>query len=174
MSESVNAIDYVAIISIITSSVIAVLVLAFNYLEKTSERDFEARKGARKYYRILYAHIGILDEITKSYIRSLREKGNAEVFSYKECKLIVHSSEAILEDYKKAYAEFFNFYLKKACLGYEIFISKKLKELLIEFWKRAKIFDDDLTKMKDKNAVTEFNGIAEETTNYMEKLFGLK
>jgi len=128
---------------------------------EATARDFEARRDAKRYYMRLYARIGILDEMTKSYKRSLQEKGNAEVFSYEECKLVVHTSEAISEDFKKAYAEFLSFYLKKACLGYEIFVSKKLRELLIEFWKRAKGFNDDVTKMKDEKAVTEFNTIAE-------------
>jgi hypothetical protein len=45
--------------------------------------------------------------------------------------------------------------------------------LLIQFWKYAKAFHDNVEIMKNDKEIDEFKKICEETTDCMEKLFGL-
>jgi hypothetical protein len=42
-----------------------------------------------------------------------------------------------LAEYREAYSGFLAFYIKKKYEGYELFISEKLKESLVDFWKKA-------------------------------------
>ncbi|MGD0995174.1 MAG: hypothetical protein ABR909_06585 [Candidatus Bathyarchaeia archaeon] len=170
--------SYANIVDILTiifgsSALITLIGYAFQYNQHKSEKDFEARKVAQEYYMTLYGYIGVLDELTKSYLRSIQD-GKAEVFSYDNGLIEVQTSEKILDNYKNKYVNFASFYLKKSCEGYEIFVSKKLKGLLIKFWKTAKIFYDEPSSLKNKQTVEKFNNAAKETTDSMEKLFGLK
>jgi hypothetical protein len=161
---------------VITAIAVAVLGYIFQRQQHNAEKDFEARSEAREYYKKIYGHIAIIDEITKSYVRSLQEgqEGKADVLCYENCSIEVQSSAKILERYKKAYSDFATYYLKSSSEGYEIFVSKKLRDLFGSFWRNAMLFDIHPELLKDKNKVREFNNIAEKTTDYMEELFGLK
>jgi len=145
----------------------------FNWLQSKSQRDFEARCEARKYYMTLYGHIAILDEFARGYPRSLKN-GKAKVFMFKECKIGELTSKQILDEFKKAYDDFSRFYIKTKWEGCEIFVSKKLKKLLRKFWIKAKTFYEDTTEMKDEKQIENFHRLAKKTGHIMEKLFGLK
>jgi hypothetical protein len=166
--------DYLAILTLIigNGAVVAIVTLVFNYYKHKSEKDFEARKEAKDYYMTLYSHIAILDELMRAYQRSA-ETGKAKVFT-KECKYIELPSGEILDNFKEAYTAFSSYYIKKKCEGYEIFVSKKLKDLLIKLWSCVKTFYEDDKRMQDKKEVEYVHKIAEKTTEHMEKLFGLK
>ena|ERR1035437_5920074 len=146
---------------------------AYSYYQHKSEKDFDARKVARDYYMTLYARIGTLDEMAKSYRRSLKNDKKAKVFLYKEGKFAIHTSDEILEDFKNAYVEFYSYYLQNASEGYEIFVSKRLQDQLFEFWRLGETFNDNNQIMKNEQEIEKFSRFAEKTTNYMEKLFGL-
>jgi hypothetical protein len=99
---------------------------AFQHHQHNSERDFEARKVAREYYMTLYAHIGIIDELTKSYVRSINN-GKAEVFSYEKCLTEVQTSAKIFENYKLAVTKFTEFYLTKSKEAMKFLYRKSFK-----------------------------------------------
>ena len=151
----------------------AIIGIIYRHYERKSERDLEARRKAGDYYMPLYGHIAVLDELARGYKRSI-EKGKAKVFAFKECRYDELTSKQILAEFKKAYDAFSSFYIKKKREGYEIFISKKLKEFLSDFWIIAKNFYEDDKRMKDKREIDDFHNSAEEATSLMEKLFGLR
>ena len=136
-------------------------------------RDFEARREAKDYYKKMYGHIAILDELMRGYLRSV-ETGKARVFTFNKCEYVEIPSKRILEEFKAAYVDFSAYYINKKCEGFEIFISLELKELLIEFWNNVQAFYEDENQMKNKKEVENAHSIAEKTTEYMEKLFGLR
>lgn len=152
---------------------ITLFTLIYGYFEKKSDRDLESRRKAENYYRPLYGHIAILDELARGYKRSL-ETGKAKVFSFTKGKYTELTSKEILDDFKKSYNAFSKFYVKKKGEGYEIFISEELKNVLVDFWVNVKSLYEDNEKLKDIKEVDTFHELAEETTKVMEKLFGLK
>jgi hypothetical protein len=179
------AVDWLEVFTLLGGSgvIVSIATLLYNWRQsvtqreiedrrEATQRDFETRRDAKKYYMKIFGYIAVLSELANGYSRSI-EKGEAEVFAFKECKFSKQSSEEILGNFNEAYEAFSSYYIGRKCEGYEIFVSKKLKELLIEFWYYSKIFHDDNKKMKDKNEITSFSKATEETTDYMEKLFGL-
>jgi hypothetical protein len=179
------AVDWLEVITLLGGSgvIVSIATLLYNWRQsviqreiedsrETAQRDFEARREAKEYYMKIYGHIAVLSELAKGYNRSI-EKGEAEVFAFKECKFSKLSSDEILMNFNEAYDTFSSYYIGRICEGYEIFVSKKLKELLIEFWHYSKTFHDDNKIMKDQKEIASFNKVTDKTTDYMEKLFGL-
>ena len=166
--------DYLAILALVigNGAVLTIITLIFNHYQHKSEKDFEARKEAKEYYMKLYGYIAILDELIGAYQRSI-ETGKAKVFT-KDFKYTELSSEEILGNFKNAYEAFSSFYIEKKNAGFEIFVSEKLRKLLIEFWGNVKTCCEDEEQMKDKKEVDVVQKAAEKTANCMEKLFGLK
>lgn len=121
----------------------------------------------------LYGYTAILHELAGAYQSSLA-KGKAKSFTFKKCEYVELTSQEILDEFNKSYSAFSSFYIKSKCKGYEIFVSDNLKEKLTKFWINAKSFHENNALMKDQQEVKEFRKSAEETTEEMEKLFGLK
>jgi len=167
--------EYVTILTLILGNGILLGIIGFiyKYYERKTERDLETRRKAEDYYMPLYGHIAILDELARGYRRSI-EKGKAKVFAFKACNYEELTSKEILDDFKKSYDAFSKFYIKKKGEGYEIFVSEKLRDALLNLWVKAKSFYEDNEKLKDATEVATFHKLAEETTKVMEKLFGLK
>jgi len=163
----------IGIVTAVTTILTGIFNFIFRYFEKKSDRDYEARRKAEDYYRPLYGHIAVLDELARGYPRSL-ETGKAKVFSFKNCKYKELTSKEILDEFKESYDEFASFYIKKKCEGYELFVSEKLKNALNDFWIKAKSLHENNEKLKDNEEIDAFHKSAEETTKIMEKLFGLK
>ena len=120
----------------------------------------------------LYGHIAILHELAGAYQSSIG-KGTARSFTFKKCEYVELTSQEILEDFNQSYSDFSSFYIESKCEGYEIFVSEKLKEKLTNFWINAKSFYEKNTLMKDQKEAENFRKSAEETTENMERLFGL-
>lgn len=180
------ATDWNAILTLLLGSgaIVSLATLLYNWRQsviqrqiedkrEAAQRDFESRQFAKEYYMKIYGHIAILAELAEGYNRSLKA-GETDVFSFKDCKFAKLNSQEILNDFNEAYENFSSYYIKQICDGYEIFISKKLKELLSKFWHLAKTFHDKNEDLKVIKQVTFFKNVADETTNYMEKLFGLQ
>ncbi len=178
--------DWIAVITLLGGSGIITtgVTLLYNHLQNHNQiaieekrdaiaRDFEARKEAKEYYKKIYGHIAVLDELMRGYVRSIDE-GKARVFTFKKCEYAELPSAKILEEFRLAYANFSSYYIKMKCAGFEIFVSKELKQLLIRFWDRVQAFHEDEKQMASKKEVEGAHLIAEETTEYMEKLFGLR
>jgi len=163
----------IGIVTAITTILTGVFNFVFRYFEKKSDRDFEARRKAEDYYRPLYGHIAVLHELATGYHRSL-ETGKAKVFSFKNCEYKELTSKEILDAFKESYDEFSSFYIKKKCEGYELFVSEKLKTSLRDFWIGAKSLYENNERLKDSKEIDAFKKSAEETTDIMGKLFGLK
>jgi len=172
-----NTLEIIAIVlgnGALTAIIVAILGYAFQRQQHISEKDFEARKEARDYYKTIYGHIAVIDEITKSYLRSAEEsQGKTDVFCFENGNIEVQTTARILESFKEAYMKFSTYYLKSSSLGYEIFISKQLRDLLSEFWKMSMIFYNHPELLANKIEVRKFNIKAEQTTDCMERLFGL-
>ena len=168
------ATDWATILGTLLGSgvLISLITLLVNYLQGNRQRDFEARRDAKKYYLKLYAHIAILEELATSYQRSIKT-GSATTFSFKDCAFVEHTSEKILQDYKEGYSNFSGFYLRNKGEGNEVFIPRKFNALLLGFWKSAMAFYDDAETMKIKANTDQFKKTCISTANYMTKLFGL-
>jgi hypothetical protein len=156
--------------------IIALFGFYFQRQQHISQKDFEARKEARDYYKTLYGHIAIMDELTKSYLRSVspNQERKAETLCFENGSIEVQTSEKILGRYKIAYSTFSSYYLKSVGIGLEIFVPLQLRDLLGDLWGKAKRFDDNPALLENKRLVSEFNATAKKTTDYMERLFGLK
>ena len=152
------------------------MALLFNTKNINQKKILRPRKDPRKYYKTLYGHIAIIDEITKCYVKSLKDvaEGKIAAISYENYLIEVQTSDKFLENFKKAYVNFTRYYVKTSSQGYEIFLSKKLRDQLGEFWQSAIWFNDNPPLLQDAREVEKFNKLNEETTDYMEKLFGLK
>ena len=109
-------------------ALIALVGYGFQYQQHKSEKDFEARKDAREYYKTIYGHIAILADLAKGYGASL-STGEAEVSEFNECRFCIMPSEKILTNYSESYLKFEAYYLKTKKEGHEIFISRKLQKL---------------------------------------------
>jgi hypothetical protein len=166
--------DWAEILTLLLGSgfVLSIVTALYNWQQSKAARDFEARKEAKDYYRNLYGKIAVLDELVSGYQRSLK-KGKAKVFHVKDCLFVELSTEKILMEFKDAYVDFTNYYIAKKCEGYEMFVSTKLKKLLIMFWKGVRSFYEKEEKMKVKEEIDNVHLLAEKATNHMEELFGL-
>jgi len=153
--------------------VVAIVSAIFKISERKSQFDFDARKIAREYYMKIYANIGWVDECTKNYQDSLKT-GSFEIFDCDKCVIEKRTSEEILKVYKTAYEQFTASYIDGLKKGYELFIDDELLDYLKEFWSAAKYFYDNPLSLKTAEDVEKFNVTAKKTTEYMEKLFGLK
>jgi hypothetical protein len=76
--------------------------------------------------------------------------------------------------YNEAYIKFEKYYLEKKRTGYEIYISSDLKTLLSNFWVTSLELYKDNELLRNQSKVEQLGSIADETTNYMEELFGLQ
>jgi len=154
-------------------ALIALIGYLFQYQQQKSQTDVEARKEARDYYKAIYGHIVILVDLAKKYCESL-SKGKIVATDFEQCKFSRMTSETIIENYGKAYLEFEGFYIKTMKEGMEIFVSEKLQKLLFSFWHYSLAFYDDNKLLQDKKQIINYCKIADQTTDYMDKLFGLK
>ncbi len=82
------------------------------------------------------------------------------------------TSEEIIENYRKAYLEFEGYCIMTKKKGMEIFVSEKLQKLLYSFWNYSWNFYND-NKLLQKHIIN-YSKIADQTTDYMDKLFGLE
>jgi len=149
-------------------------ILVKSYLDSRKEKnkmEFLARQEGREFYRLLYGRIAVLHELILGYSRSL-ETGETKLFvkkRYRELK-----SEQILKEFREAYNEFSEFYIEKKHEGYELFVSRELKEYLTQLWLEAEGFNADPKLLESKDSIKGFDNLARKTTAIMEKLFGLE
>ncbi len=164
----------IATLIIGNGAVLAIFSLFFSFYQLKAGQDFEARKTAQGYYRELYGNIAVLDELMRGYHRSIIAKEKmARVFT-KECEYIELTEKEMLKRYNEAYLAFSTHYIKKKCEGYEIFVSEKLANTLIDYWTCVKNFYENDNEMTNKKEVDDTHKLAEKATKQMEKLYGLK
>jgi hypothetical protein len=136
--------------------------------------DVERRKEAQKDFLPLYGKIVVLSEYAMSYNRCPRNRSELlfifEEGNYRYDKL---PEKEILKLYKKSYDEFCRYYIEKKAGGLEMFLTNELEDCLISFWRTAKLFCIDETKMKDNKKIEQFDQLTEKTTEVFEKVFGL-
>ena len=156
--------------------VVSLITLLYNYLQTKRDRDFESRKQASEYYKGLYARIVFMYGYAASYLASLEEKqkGRASVFSDKSQKRVELSSDELLENYNQSYRKFENYYVRKKSEGYEIFVSARLQQLLINYWTQAKNLYDHPDLLKRIEQVTMLRQYRDKVLGQIEKLYGLK
>ncbi|MFX0201005.1 MAG: hypothetical protein ACFFCW_33210 [Candidatus Hodarchaeota archaeon] len=137
--------------------------------------DLQRRELALDYYKPLYGHIAVLVEYAKAYCRcNPDESESVFVFNGNKSYFGELPQDEILELFKKSYTQFSSFYIEKKSEGYEIFITEKLEENLITFWKIAISFNENPQEMKNAEKINEFDQRADKTHKFMKKLFGLK
>jgi hypothetical protein len=173
LTLDLNSLDFLLGIIIGNGALIAIIGFLFQRQQELSARDFEARKEAKTYYRTIYGHIAVLSDLAHSYVSCLNQT-DLEVADYSAGKLCTVKGETLLTDYRKNFESFEKYYLNSKKEGYEVFVSKKLKHLLINFWSSSRDFYKHPDRLSNKESVDNYCEIANKTTDYMEKLFGLK
>ena len=168
------AIDWATVITLLVGNgvIVGLITIVFDWHQNNVQRDFEARREAKNYYLPLYGHIAKLDEFVGGYIRSL-ETGKAKMFEFENYDHSELTSQEILDNFKNCYGEFSKFYIKKKSEGYELFITDKMKEVLMTFWCEAQNFYDNNDELKHSDNVRKFRKLAGDLTDIMEELFGL-
>jgi hypothetical protein len=162
--------DYLAILSIIVGNgvLITAVSLVLNHYEKKSETRLEARRDAHDFYFTLYSNIANLEELISAH-RTSKSNGKAQVFIRNQGYIELPRNQ-IAAEFSKAYEVFLSYYMEKKCSGYEIFLNKRLRNLLSDFQSlfRSGINLENMTRYGDANH------IVSEIREQMEKAFGLK
>jgi hypothetical protein len=164
--------DLLAILTVIlgNGALITFLTIYTNIHTRKSETRLKARKDAHKFYLTLYSDIAYLDELMRAYATS-KSNGKARVF-IRDQGFVESSLNEIATNFGKAYDVFLSYYKKKKCSGYEIYLSKRLWKLLLDFQSLFP-FDFKLENMTPQDHEDAYS-IVFEIREQMEKYFGLK
>lgn len=174
MTAGLSPDQIISIMAITAVASTSIFTIYMNLHEKRFDRDFQARQKAQEYYLPLYGNIAALREFATAYIRAVNDKSKIAVVFSKNGKCKKMSQTEILEEYKKSFEAFQQFYIEKKYQGFEIFISDKLRKSIISLWGKAEIFCEDYQRMENEEDMTEFRKLVENTTIEMECLFGLR
>jgi hypothetical protein len=175
------SIDYATILTIIigNGAVIAVATLLINYYTNKSQKQLEARKEAKEYYMTLYGKIAYVQNlITGALGAVVAVPGQEDVgtIAYVKQKGTVELPKSeVINLLNEAHFDLLDYYEQKNCEGYGIFVSRKLRKLLSEFFEimsRARAVARENTV--DYRLMSEASTSLDEIRKYMEKIFGLK
>jgi len=146
--------DLPAILLIIFGNgvVMAIATLILNSRTARSERRLKAKQEAHQFYLTLYSHIAYLEELIRAYRKS-KLRGKVQVFIRGQHELRDLTRDEIEPIFNKAYKVFLTYYQKEKCSGYEIYLSRRLRKLLLQFqWLLSSGTKmEDITRYVDAN-----------------------